>query len=445
MKKKDGLRILWKSNAPHVGTGYGVQANSLLPRLKQHPNVDDIGIFGYWGIQGGLCALPVGLGVPGVNPIPLAHYPVSPTDGWGNDVVAQHAEHFGAHVVISLMDVWVLDQTYGHRGFLWVPYAPIDHEPIPPGVLDRLQRAFHPLAYSKHASRQYADAGLDHHYLPLGVETKTYKPYDKGGKAQSKKWLGLDSDTFLIGTVAANKGWPSRKGYPELFEAFAIFHAKHPEARLYAHSAVADPWHNGIALDALAKVYGIDDYVLLTVPYEQLLSLPSREMCKLYNAFDVFALPSMGEGFGIPILEAQACGVPVIVTDWTACAELCGSGWKVKVGKKIPTPLLSFQAYADVESLVEAMEEAWLMWKRPEAREAYSIKAREFAMQYDWERLVQDMWFPFIDWLWERVQVKTIQRPAPGNLYALDATDGSAEAHPTLLPSLHEPARRVVT
>src|SRR3989337_295724 len=99
MAKKKGLRILWKSNSPHVGSGYGVQANSLLPRLAKHPSIEQIGIFGYWGIQGGLCELPVGMGIPGVSPINMLHYPVG-NDGWGNDVVWEHARHFDAHVVI---------------------------------------------------------------------------------------------------------------------------------------------------------------------------------------------------------------------------------------------------------------------------------------------------------------------------------------------------------
>lgn len=414
----NGLRILWMSNSPHVGSGYGVQANSLLPRLVKHPAIEQIGIFGYYGIQGGLTELPVGLGIPGVQPINMLHYPVSPKDGWGNDIVAKHAEHFGAHVVITLLDVWVQNRNFGHQGFLWCPYSPVDHEPIPPPILARLRDAFHPIAYSQHAAKEYAENGLDYHYIPHGVETKLYKPYDKGGKAQAKKWLNFSEDNFVVGTVAANKGWPSRKGYPELFEAFSLFHKDHPEARLFCHGGMVDMQHNGIALDKLARMYGIEDYTQITEPYNQTIGFTSQEMCKLYNAMDVFCLPSMGEGFGIPIIEAQACGVPVIVTDWTACAELCGAGWKVPVGKKIPTTLQSFQAYADVGALVAAMKSAYNMWRNGGAwHREESQAARDFAMQYDWEHLVKDKWFPFIDWLWERAEVKTTRRPMPIDMY----------------------------
>lgn len=406
-----GMRILWVSNAPHVGSGYGIQANSLLPRLAKHPSIEEIGIFGYYGIQGGLCELPVGLNIPGIEATTMMHYPVTSKDGWGNDVVAEHAEHFGADVVITLLDVWVFKQNYGHQGFYWLPYAPVDHDPIPPKVLRRLRDGYHALAYSKHAAGEYAKNGLDHHYIPHGVETKIFKPYDGGGKLQAKKYLGFEEDNFVIGIVAANRGWPSRKGFPELMEAFSIFHKDHPDARLFAHTDTTDQSHNGIELNLMAEMYGIGDYTRFSLPYVNLLGLTSKEMCRLYNGMDVFCLPSMGEGFGIPIIEAQACGVPVIVSDWTACAELCGAGLRVPMAKKIPTPLGSFQAYADVGALVKAMEAMYTVWKS-DTREYERLRdaAREFAMQYDWETLVEDHWNPFIDWLWERVEVKTMQR-----------------------------------
>lgn len=419
-----GMRILWISNAPHVPTGYGVQANSLLPRLAQHPNVEEIGIFGYYGIQGGLVELPVGGHIPGIQAKTMMHYPIS-KDVWGNDVVKDHAEHFDADVVITLLDAWVFDKSYGHRGFLWIPYSPVDHEPIPPKILERLREGYHALAYSKHAASEFVKNGLDHHYIPHGVETSIYKPYDMGGKIQAKKWLGYEGDEFLIGCVAANRGWPSRKGFPELFEAFAEFHKSRDKARLFLHTDAEDKSHNGISIRELARMYEIGDYVKFSLPYVNLLGLTGMEMSKLYNAMDVFCLPSMGEGFGIPILEAQACGVPVIVSDWTACAELCGSGIRVPMAKKIPTPIGSFQAYADVGALTAAMEAMYRVWEKPEEYRQFRISARDFAMDYDWPRLVEKYWNPFIDWLWERVETKTLQKTMDDSQSVLqEATSG---------------------
>jgi glycosyltransferase involved in cell wall biosynthesis len=49
-----------------------------------------------------------------------------------------------------------------------------------------------------------------------------------------------------------------------------------------------------------------------------------RRLVELYNACDVFLFPSHYEGFGLPVLEAMACGAPVVVSDAPALRELVG-------------------------------------------------------------------------------------------------------------------------
>jgi glycosyltransferase involved in cell wall biosynthesis len=51
--------------------------------------------------------------------------------------------------------------------------------------------------------------------------------------------------------------------------------------------------------------------------------LPESEMGRLYRACDVLVHPYRGEGFGLPILEAMACGIPAIVTNGGACLDFC--------------------------------------------------------------------------------------------------------------------------
>jgi glycosyltransferase involved in cell wall biosynthesis len=52
--------------------------------------------------------------------------------------------------------------------------------------------------------------------------------------------------------------------------------------------------------------------------------LPDAELPVLYNLAEVFVLPSHWEGFGLPILEAMACGTPVIASNRTSLPEIAG-------------------------------------------------------------------------------------------------------------------------
>jgi glycosyltransferase involved in cell wall biosynthesis len=58
-----------------------------------------------------------------------------------------------------------------------------------------------------------------------------------------------------------------------------------------------------------------------------------EEMAQLYNMFDVFTLPTGGEGFGLPILEAMSCGVPTVVTNYSGHTDFVkGVGDLINVG-----------------------------------------------------------------------------------------------------------------
>lgn len=54
--------------------------------------------------------------------------------------------------------------------------------------------------------------------------------------------------------------------------------------------------------------------------------LPSKDMPALFCGASVFLFPSLSEGFGIPIIEAMACGTPVITSNLSAMPEVAGSG-----------------------------------------------------------------------------------------------------------------------
>ena len=363
------MRILWVSNAPHCNSGYGVVTAQVCKRLKaQH----DIAIFAFHGLQGGM--------------LEWEGIPVYPNDSgdYSNLYVEQFAKEWKADIVITLLDVWVLDQKV-YSKFKWIPYFPIDHAPIPPLVIEHLKARYDAITMSRFGELEAKKAGIANTYIPHGVDTKVFKP-DAALRDLIREYLGIQ-DKFVVGTVAANKG--ERKNFKAMLQAFARFHKEHPDTAFVVYTNPHEK-HGVQNMPAYCKELGIADAVIFPTDKELIKGATAQEMAALYNSMDVFLLLSKGEGFGIPVIEAQACGVPVVVTDFSAMSELCGAGWKVKVKELEWTYQSSYQALASVSDAVEKLEAAY--------ENAHSLrdKARQFALGYDWDKVVEDYWLPYL-------------------------------------------------
>jgi glycosyltransferase involved in cell wall biosynthesis len=370
-------RILWHSNAPFTPTGYGQQTSIFAPLLAEHY---DVAISSFYGLEG--------------SPIKWEGIPILPGIGneYGNQTLPQHAaRYFGGNprdgIVLTLMDVWVLDTAMA-AGLNMACWVPIDSQPAPPMVTDFFRESSAiPIAMAKFG-REMLD-GLDPLYVPHGIDTSTYKPIDK----QTARHGAFPDDAFVVGIVAANKGRPSRKCFSESLQAFARFAQHHDNAYLYLHTTLDPSYGAGENLPALLRSLQIpqerirvaDQYSLLFNP------LSHGEMAQLYSAIDVLLNPSLGEGFGIPVLEAQACGTPAIVTDATAMREVCQAGWHVS-HSRYWTGLNTWQFSPDVDDIVSALEDCYSM--APGPREKLSNLARKHACEYDARRVLKQHWLP---------------------------------------------------
>jgi glycosyltransferase involved in cell wall biosynthesis len=128
----------------------------------------------------------------------------------------------------------------------------------------------------------------------------------------------------------------------------------------------------------------------------------TEQMAAFYNGLDLLSLCSYGEGFGVPSLEAQACGVPVAATDGSAMSELCGAGWLVSGTPFWSSGSGSWWVRPDVSDVEQAYEAAW------QAREAGQMPAlkkaaREFSMLYDVDRVFEDHMKPVLAELEKRI------------------------------------------
>ena len=346
---------------PGQPSGYGVQTKHITKILKQLGH--QVAISAYYGLKSA--------------PIKYDGIWVYPSDNWGAYPTPYYYKEYKADILISLQDLWVLPKDYGLFSN-WYPYFPIDHEPVPPEVLVRLKYTRKPIAMSLFGQRELKRLGIDCYYVPHGVDTKIFKPGH-----------GLDNfgDNFVVGLVGTNRG--SRKNIQESIIAFSKFHSRHSDTVFYLHSNIVDG-APGINLKELCRTLGLQDCVFFPKQEEYNLGLSSEELTEVYNSFDVFLLPSSGEGFGIPIIEAQACGIPVIVCNFTAMPELVGGGWILKDLQKRWTYQNSWWVEPSIDEIVDCLEQAYQMSKDGSIV-VLKERAREKALEYDWDNLVS-MW-----------------------------------------------------
>jgi glycosyltransferase involved in cell wall biosynthesis len=386
---KDKLRIMYASNAPWCNSGYGVQGRSLLPRLKQLDVVDDVAIFAWYGLQGG-----------GMMFGDIPCYPAG-IDAYGNDMYAAHCKHFRADILITLIDAWVIKDAAIKEldGTRWLPWMPVDHDPVPDMVLRPARLADLPITYAKFGQRMLEQAGVPSYYIPHGVEVDTFKVLPDEAVAEFRRKF-CDDAAWLGMMVSANKGWPSRKGFVETMLAFkqVLPHLPQP-ARLYIHTDYAKAMGGGDlvgvvkALDLEEHVRFPDRYKLWVGEYDQ------KYLALMYNAADIFLGPSRGEGFGIPIVEAQACGTPVIVTRFSSMPELVRWGVAVEPERLDWTYQDSWQAVPSVPGIAQAMVDLTqerLALGPAELRAKRMAASGAIHQEFDWDTLVKDYWRPLL-------------------------------------------------
>jgi glycosyltransferase involved in cell wall biosynthesis len=260
--------------------------------------------------------------------------------------VGEYAKHFKADVVLSLYDMFPLnEQTREDIGVPWIAWVPIDGVPVPDRVVASTKKVDWVLSMTRFGQEELAKAGIASEYVPLGIDCDAYCP---GDRAEARRDLGFPEDAFIVGVVAANKGWPSRKSWPELMGGFAQFHRRFSRNTiLYLHTT-ATPYgtREGANIPMLRKRLGLPQNVVnMTAEADIAIGIQPDVMAQLYRAFDVLLSPSMGEGFGLPIVEAQACGTPVITQDCTAMTENTLLGQCITPLQQFYVPQLNYYWY----------------------------------------------------------------------------------------------------
>lgn len=376
------------SNSPGTPTGYGVQAMLLAERLKRDGY--DVAALSNYGLEGNTSTIQTDHGEIKHYPKGLSLYSGDALKPWHTDFLANRKI---PNAIITLYDAWVYANDPGLQDLNFWSWTPVDHISVPPKVLQWAKKPnVKTIAMSPFGQRQFESHGVDSVYIPHGVDTKVFRPTKTIGGIDARKYMGVAEDAFLVGMIAANKanGSIHRKAFAENLLAFSVFQKEHPNSYLYIHAEPSKAY-GGFHLTNVIQAVGIPrERILFADPMRLRIGYSAEDMAGIYSTLDVLLHASYGEGFGVPAIEAQACGTRVIGSDWAATPELLGDdSWTVQGQPFWDEGQTAFFMIPLVPSLVEAL-------KLANENRGHSVRCVDFASQFDADRVWRNYWQPFI-------------------------------------------------
>jgi glycosyltransferase involved in cell wall biosynthesis len=431
------LKVLMCSEASFVNSGFGNYTRELLNRLYD-TNKYDIAEFASYGM----------VNDPRDRSIRWKYYAnaVKDNDPRHKEYSSRGDNQFGRwrfekvlldfkpNVVIDIRDYWM--NSYQALSplrpyFNWVLMPTVDSAPQQEEWIDTFISADAVFTYSDWGAdvlkRQSNNRINFINTASPGVNLNVFKIKDN--ISSIKKNLGLPEKSFIVGSVMRNQ---KRKLIPELFSAFRSFldelisdgHPMSNNTYLYLHTSYPDA---GWDIPELLKHNRLLNKVFFTYHCPKCKTVEScvfshpTKMCKkcmepnsrftsvtngvsddiladIYNTFDVYVQYAICEGFGMPQVEAGACGVPIATVDYSAMSDVVKKldAHPVKVRsffKELETKAI--RVYPDNNDLVKFLLKTIRL--SPDKRNKQRHHTRKLAVEnYNWDN-ISKIWENFLD------------------------------------------------
>ncbi|MEG4586515.1 glycosyltransferase family 4 protein [Microcoleus sp. MOSTC5] len=168
--------------------------------------------------------------------------------------------------------------------------------------------------------------------VPLGVDPKIYYPVS-GDRRQSLRQSFGWSNYFIFLNIG---GQTDRKGIRPLLKAFAAVVDKYPDARLVLKgSELLYPSRHEIAEASRVVLDDAERARVLPRLIYTGSQLSFAQIAEFYQAADAYVSPYLAEGFNLPVLEAAACGLPVICTQGGPTDDFTRSDFALRIESKL--------------------------------------------------------------------------------------------------------------
>lgn len=362
------LRILLCNEASFLSTGFSTYGLEVLKRLHATNKYELAELASYGGAN-----------FQGENrwkDLPWKYYPNLPqseeeiavfnsktTNVFGEWKFEQTCLDFKPDIVWSWRDIWMdehIQRSPFRKFYHWAFMPTVDAAPQDEQWIATILSADGVFTYSEFGKKTLEAEGV--HVVDVaspGADLSAYKVPQN--KRSHKEAMGLQADTFIVGTVMRNQ---LRKLYPDLIQAFRLFLDTAPrklaeKTYLYIHCAFPDI---GWDLPKLIREAGITSRTLFTyfcrscgfvfpafyqdarsvclrcgkhtatLPKSQ-LGIKNDTLGSILGTFDAYVQYATSEGFGMPQVEAAACGLPVFAVDYSAMSNVCRrvGGYPIKV------------------------------------------------------------------------------------------------------------------
>ena len=276
---------------------------------------------------------------------------LDPSDLYGRSRFLEMLGKIEPDVVTMLGDPYVLlnhlflNKKYDPQNILLryrpiVTYQPRDGD-NPPDSWDRLRQVKGPQGELFDVSRQVAMSTFGQKQMPgsdlvyHGVDTEVFHPGSRENpivladgtwirtKREAKAVFGYPEDCFLVLRVDTNS---PRKDYASSWKALVPVMKRHRDIVVHFHCSGTD-LSQGVQMPALwTRDLETAPRFHLADEFDTYENWPIEHLVALMFAADLFLSNSQGEGFGLTIAEALACGTPVIAQDCSAISEVVGPG-----------------------------------------------------------------------------------------------------------------------
>tara|TARA_R110000824_G_scaffold128568_4_gene289514 strand:- start:26585 stop:28240 length:1656 start_codon:yes stop_codon:yes gene_type:complete len=430
-KKK---RLLILSESHHLASGFGTYAKEIISRL-QDTGKYEIAEFASWGRKDQIGEVPwiyYGNLPEDNNQQEGEIYGSNPANNFGIWRFDRVVMDFKPDVVLTYrdpwMDQWIADSPL-RKFFHWIWMPTVDSAPQKREWLEVFQKCDAVFTYSEFGTKTLNEATQSNINVvgcaSPGINPKVFKPAkDKQGLRES---LGLQKDCFIIGTVMRNQ---RRKLFIELMKSFKTFLENGPKeitdkTFLYLHTSY--PEKQGWDIGGAAIELGIAHKVICTYICRSCNRwFPSKfkdaictckycgnrtsfmpnvssglevpDLVKVYNLFDLYVQYAICEGFGMPQVEAAACGIPVAATNYSAMEDVVRhtKGFPIAIDKLFrEADTGADRVYPSNDNLIEVFN--LFFTSSDKFRKQKSEEARKGAItRYNWEDTAL-VWEKYID------------------------------------------------